>query len=1091
MYYRIFFNCSILDYINITFLTMSSHKATAIRLKLSKVEDKIKNFHKEHNYDEIKKYRSIFVQHNLLKGPAKAQLLISSRVTKEKCVSSHKNYIKINRLTKQKEKLSNELKFLISNDNTSSISTINSTINNEFEKNPPILNKISPSITRKVHLSKHLSSTIPKDNVSPTTIVTNIFDVETENIHVKSNGDLNDVQRMLFNKSTTTRNERFNDTISYPKNTANDTSIQIDASGNHSSFNATNTTNNSITHNTRGTFDNASNRNNTSKNHQNNTTNNDIALNERNSPVNNIDFIINGGQCQNCFRNNYIRELPLQQICIENINKKRNFRFIKIRRNTNNHVQLCNECTAYLTQGQETTKYNFMWPAFIWSLLINENIQDIYGTKIWQLIPTTLREWYFTSTYEEILFFSENSITLEEPPPIFYDNTFDTSEFDRKINSTKLGDITSALDQFLIPTVLCPWGCTEYIHECGQIPFDLVCRRYLPKVHFKTINNENKLSKLYSARDDFFRYDIEDYDCWVLNPEWKVIPNINVSEVGGLNVCTCRNHNGGTKKFYLHTPRTPHHLPSYESDQLSHAIIRSRTIRSFKASEYSNSYQMYKQTGSFQGIDTCDLCNFGDFSFSSKLLSETESRSIHHRPDINDLLDKFEKFGYLSHQVKENMKELANSDEFSYSKLSKYMVGSTYLSLQDSLKIQGLLNTDNYVTIIRDNEEIVIRKNWIPFLYYVQKTESSGYGAQFYMVVPKKSQKLDTRLIWYICCMMTKIPSIYNIVEKNVKEYQDWKPWILMYITKELLHFTNSKTSGTSPYKSSYIRSIEKLCEKIGSTTENYLFDIYLDMTRLFEGVEEIQVVEFSNFNLTNLNSESEVIVVTRKIETDIGQFGLNPIENCKIDKNGSKYELRLLGSSSITNYMNNTWKGSVFSRHGTYYQNWWIHELNNLWSYQAGSDQLNLFDYNNIEIAVYVKLCNSDESLNRDLYMKYIGAQNEAKCKKHKFCLITEKSKGLKCISPECTNKVKFCCPEFNCNLKLCNNCFQSTPRNDRNEILIHNILYSSISSNSQSCNQSMSESDDEEGLIEPYDMFEDQNDTNEVTYTQDDLID
>ena len=542
---------------------MSSNKATAIRIKLSKVEVQIKKFYTEHSIDEINRYRAILRRYNSLKGPAKDELLKSSNVTKEKCVSSHKNYMKINRLMKQREKLSNELKVLTSNDNTSSTSTINTTINNEFTKKPPKLNKISPPITRKVRLSKHLSSTKSKDNVSPTTIVTNIFDFETDNIHIESNEELNEVQRLLFNESSNTSNETNIDTISYTKNTVDDTSIRIDTSDNHSSSNANDTTNNSITHNTMGTFDDASNRNNFSENHINNTTNDDITLNERNSHVNNIDFIMNGGQCHNCFRNNYIRELPLQQICIEDINKKRNFRFIKIRRNTNNHIQLCNECTAYLTQGKETTKYKFMWPAFIWSLLINANIQDIYGTKVWQLLPTTLREWYFTSTYENILFFSENSITLEEPPPIFHDNTFDTSEFDRKIKSTKLGEITSALDQYLIPTVLCPWGCTEYIHECGQIPFDLVCRRYLPKVHFKTINNEKQLSKLYSARDDFFRYDIDDYDCWVFNPEWKVIPNVNVSEDTGLNVCTCRNHNNGAKKFYIHTPRTPHHLVTY------------------------------------------------------------------------------------------------------------------------------------------------------------------------------------------------------------------------------------------------------------------------------------------------------------------------------------------------------------------------------------------------------------------------------------------------------------------------------------------------------------------------------------------------
>ena len=56
---------------------------------------------------------------------------------------------------------------------------------------------------------------------------------------------------------------------------------------------------------------------------------------------------------------------------------------------------------------------------------------------------------------------------------------------------------------------------------------------------------------------------------------------------------------------------------------------------------------MHEQKGSFQGIDTCDICNFGDFNFLSKLLNESESRSIAQRADINDLLDKYEKHGYV------------------------------------------------------------------------------------------------------------------------------------------------------------------------------------------------------------------------------------------------------------------------------------------------------------------------------------------------------------------------------------------------------------------------------------------------------------
>ena len=163
----------------------------------------------------------------------------------------------------------------------------------------------------------------------------------------------------------------------------------------------------------------------------------------------------------------------------------------------------------------------------------------------------------------------------------------------KKIKSDKLGDIIDALDKYLIPYILCPWGCSEYLHECGHLPFDLLCQRYLSKVNFETIHPKEQLNKYYSTRDDYIRFNTEDYDRWVSNPDWNVLPNIIfLEDKQGLHICTCRNHLNGSIKLYIHPPRLPHHLPSYESDQLSHAIIRLRTIKNFKCPSYSNAYQM-------------------------------------------------------------------------------------------------------------------------------------------------------------------------------------------------------------------------------------------------------------------------------------------------------------------------------------------------------------------------------------------------------------------------------------------------------------------------------------------------------------------
>ena len=130
---------------------------------------------------------------------------------------------------------------------------------------------------------------------------------------------------------------------------------------------------------------------------------------------------------------------------------------------------------------------------------------------------------------------------------------------------------------------------------------------------------------------------------------------------------------------------------------------------------------MNEQKGSFQGIDTCDITNFGDFTFTSKLLSENESISICNRADMNDLLEKSEKYGFISQTVKDHIKEIAKSSENNHENMNKYLIGATYLSLHDSLILQDLLNKNDIIPINRDDEIINVKKSWSSFLYYVKK----------------------------------------------------------------------------------------------------------------------------------------------------------------------------------------------------------------------------------------------------------------------------------------------------------------------------------------------------------------------------------
>ena len=136
-----------------SFAIMSTNKDVAIRSKLIKVNGKIDKFNEDHNMNEIYKHRYILKRYNKLKGTAKDNYLLSSNVSKGKCMSADKKHRKINRLLKTKEKLTHELNSLASKGTDASpTSVITNTLNIDSKEHAP---KVKNHICR---LSKHISN---------------------------------------------------------------------------------------------------------------------------------------------------------------------------------------------------------------------------------------------------------------------------------------------------------------------------------------------------------------------------------------------------------------------------------------------------------------------------------------------------------------------------------------------------------------------------------------------------------------------------------------------------------------------------------------------------------------------------------------------------------------------------------------------------------------------------------------------------------------------------------------------------------------------------------------------------------------------
>ena len=171
-------------------------------------------------------------------------------------------------------------------------------------------------------------------------------------------------------------------------------------------------------------------------------------------------------------------------------------------------------------------------------------------------------------------------MTMNHPSSLFRDRSNDLKEFRSEIGTGLLMKIADTCNKHLYPTVLCPWGCSEYIHTCGCLGLDVMIQRSLMKcVIKKMMSNGSKMAYALSSRDDYVRESKDEYDSILLNNDWKVLPCVMIDLEKGPVVMTCRNHNGGTKKKYIHPPWHPYqHLASRIGDQLCHAVVKTRTV---------------------------------------------------------------------------------------------------------------------------------------------------------------------------------------------------------------------------------------------------------------------------------------------------------------------------------------------------------------------------------------------------------------------------------------------------------------------------------------------------------------------------------
>ena len=371
-------------------------------------------------------------------------------------------------------------------------------------------------------------------------------------------------------------------------------------------------------------------------------------------------------------------------------------------------------------------------------MLSNPDIHQCYGEKIWSYVPTQWRPWWFHSLQTEFpAVFSD--ITMDSPRPLIEDKTIDRNSCKDDLDSYVLPRLTKTWNHYFRPVVKCPWGCSEFVHKVGFLPLDLIFRRLLQKCSFKKMMTTNDSSrrnkvtdnysyKVRSIREDYIRQPEDSEDMLLLNTDWMVMPSVANIPGKGFVFLTCREHDQGTNLFMIHVCRWKHNLPSLKPDQLCQVVSQPRTLKPVKASQYSISYELFQQTGSFNGIDTCSATSFGKFDFYSLLLAEAEARSIFNRPDIAAHLKRLRQEKVISKYIEQGKRQHA-TDYSSTIDYEKYYYGGTYVSLETSMILQREAEGRRISGWIHDNDHNIekrFKRYWPLVIYPCQTMTNHG-----------------------------------------------------------------------------------------------------------------------------------------------------------------------------------------------------------------------------------------------------------------------------------------------------------------------------------------------------------------------------
>lgn len=344
--------------------------------------------------------------------------------------------------------------------------------------------------------------------------------------------------------------------------------------------------------------------------------------------------------------------------------------------------------------NNKNNKWKFGWRSFLTHFIItSSNAQQLRARLPY--IPKTFSDLWGNAFVERLA--QRNIISLPQFQHAnmnvtrkIVDITNDVESFANDIDCGSYARLKSAMNKSAVATARCPFGCTEFIEKVGSISYNDFLRWVFPDV---TAFRANADVHMRGARRDFTE-PIEQYG-------FTISASVRNTVESGLVLCTCRHHNNGSAKSYVHVPQNPYGtFPSPYSDQLTPTIFAPKPFNGMKAKYSSHTWQMRTVQGGFGGLSSFSITSKPKWDIHSNHHGDLEKLYLTNRPEINSFVQSNLSDDPQAQPVLQGLQthRLPTQEE-----QNTALAGATYISAPESLNLLRAMKQKVVVAI--DEEE--------------------------------------------------------------------------------------------------------------------------------------------------------------------------------------------------------------------------------------------------------------------------------------------------------------------------------------------------------------------------------------------------